>query len=177
MTFIRPVFELYHANYKKLSFLGNNITIHGNILAQSLVQTNQPDSALKVYTELVKLTQLDSLFEKIEGTYISIHGSKEGYQDYLVQNGIDKFIVETKHAPEALFKLYGSDKEVSLSSLKGKVVVLNFWGTYCVPCIKEMPELNDLKKRFSYSSDVVFLAPTRDNAAKLAGFFKEKQFD
>ncbi|TAF33984.1 MAG: TlpA family protein disulfide reductase, partial [Cytophagales bacterium] len=66
---------------------------------------------------------------------------------------------------------------MSLSSLKGKVVVLNFWGTHCKPCIKEMPELNDLKKRFSYNPDVVFLAPTRDKAAKLAGFFKDKQFD
>ncbi len=35
-------------------------------------------------------------------------------------------------------------RNVSLSSYKGKVVVLNFWGTWCEPCKEEMPSLNKL---------------------------------
>ncbi|TAF33983.1 MAG: hypothetical protein EAZ57_04605, partial [Cytophagales bacterium] len=114
LKFINPAYFHYIANYHQLGFIASNVNPYAHTKAHAHLALNQPDSALKVYTELVKLTRLDSLFEKIESTYIGIHGSKEGYQDYLVQNGIDKFVVETKYAPEAVFKLYGSDKEVSL---------------------------------------------------------------
>lgn len=33
---------------------------------------------------------------------------------------------------------------LDLGALKGKIVVLNFWGTWCPPCVEEMPELNAL---------------------------------
>ena len=39
-----------------------------------------------------------------------------------------------------------SGKPGHLSDLKGKVVVLNFWATYCAPCVQEMPSLNKLQK-------------------------------
>jgi len=39
--------------------------------------------------------------------------------------------------------------EYSLESLRGKVVLINFWATWCAPCIEEMPTLDNLKKAFS----------------------------
>ncbi|HEY6873042.1 MAG TPA: TlpA disulfide reductase family protein [Geobacteraceae bacterium] len=46
-------------------------------------------------------------------------------------------------APEfSLADLQGNT--VSISSLRGKVVILNFWSTACVPCVKEIPALNNL---------------------------------
>ena len=53
--------------------------------------------------------------------------------------------------------IYG--KEVSSQSLKGNVIVLNFWGTWCAPCIKEIPELNELVKKFK-NENVRFIAPS-----------------
>ena len=47
---------------------------------------------------------------------------------------------------------------VSSDSMKGKVVVLNFWSIYCGPCIKEIPELNELVAKMK-GKDVVFIAP------------------
>ena len=35
-----------------------------------------------------------------------------------------------------------------LSQLKGKVVILNFWATWCAPCVEEMPELSDLAQKW-----------------------------
>ena len=43
--------------------------------------------------------------------------------------------------PAPIFKLEALDGQVvKLSNLKGQFVILNFWATWCVPCIKEMPE-------------------------------------
>jgi len=48
-----------------------------------------------------------------------------------------------KDAPD--FKLTSLDgKEVSFSDYKGKVVLVNFWATWCPPCLAEMPDLNKL---------------------------------
>jgi len=76
--------------------------------------------------------------------------------------------------------LSGSDlagNKVQLSTLKGKVAVLNFWGTGCGPCIAEMPQLNKLVEKFRTNDKVVFLAITSDKTEKLRSFFRNRQFD
>ncbi len=47
---------------------------------------------------------------------------------------------------------------LSSDSLAGKVLVLNFWSITCGPCIKEMPQLNELVEKMK-GEDVVFIAP------------------
>jgi thiol-disulfide isomerase/thioredoxin len=48
-----------------------------------------------------------------------------------------------------------------LADYKGKVVVLNFWATYCVPCATEMPLLNEMQKR--YKDKIIVLAASLDD--------------
>lgn len=51
---------------------------------------------------------------------------------------------------------YGN--EHTLSDYKGKVVFLNFWATWCPPCRKEMPDIEELYKEYNFNKDeVVFL--------------------
>ena len=61
--------------------------------------------------------------------------------------------------------------EISWDKLKGKVVVLEFWDTRCVPCIKAIPHLNELVNEFS-SRPVVFLGISEDNKDHLKAFLK-----
>ena len=63
---------------------------------------------------------------------------------------------------------------VTLSKLKGKLVVLDFWGTWCGPCRKSVPELVKLHETFG-SKGVTFLGiALRDSLAAVAAFQKEQ---
>jgi peroxiredoxin len=45
------------------------------------------------------------------------------------------------------FTVQDSDRKVSLDQLRGKVVVLNFWATWCPPCLDEMPSLVQMQQK------------------------------
>jgi len=62
-------------------------------------------------------------------------------------------------APE--FTLQDSDHKVSLNDYRGKVVLLNFWATWCPPCIAEMPSLIELQKKMK-DKDIVILGVSID---------------
>ena len=51
---------------------------------------------------------------------------------------------------------------IEFSKLRGKVIVLNFWATWCGPCKEEMPALDRLSRRFD-SDDVVVLTITTEH--------------
>jgi cytochrome c biogenesis protein CcmG, thiol:disulfide interchange protein DsbE len=57
--------------------------------------------------------------------------------------------------PEESFPLTLAGKNVQLSDLKGKVVVLNFWASWCPPCVEETPALNRLQKYIDSRNGVV----------------------
>jgi peroxiredoxin len=59
------------------------------------------------------------------------------------------------------FTVRDSDRTVTLSQLKGQVVVLNFWATWCPPCIEEMPSLVQMQQEMK-SKGVTVLAVSVD---------------
>ena len=59
------------------------------------------------------------------------------------------------------FTVQDADRKVSLSQLRGQVVVLNFWATWCQPCIEEMPSLVQMQERMK-SRGVTVLAVSMD---------------
>jgi len=63
------------------------------------------------------------------------------------------------------FTLTDSDKTVSLDQLRGKPVLLNFWATWCPPCIEEMPSLVQLQKAMGDKVTILAVSEDADDAA------------
>ena len=67
-----------------------------------------------------------------------------------------------------------SGKTWTFSELRGKVVLVNFWATWCPPCRKEMPDLETLYGRFG-SKGLVVLGISDEEAAKVEPFIRERK--
>ncbi|OOQ56499.1 TlpA family protein disulfide reductase [Mucilaginibacter pedocola] len=68
-------------------------------------------------------------------------------------------------------------KPFNLSGLKGKVVFLNFWATWCPPCRAEMPSINDLHQKLKADTNIVFIMADADGELdKSAAFMNKYQY-
>ena len=70
--------------------------------------------------------------------------------------------------------LDSKNNEMTLDSFKGKLVVMNFWATWCAPCKEEMPSLDTLKKNSNFKNlEVLPINVGRENFEKLQQFYDE----
>ena len=80
-------------------------------------------------------------------------------------------------SPAPDFVVQDGNQKVALHDLKGKVVVLNFWATWCPPCVEEMPSLVEMQKKLK-GTDVTVLAVSLDvDDAAYKKFIKDHGVD
>jgi thiol-disulfide isomerase/thioredoxin len=133
---------------------------------RSLYKTGQIG---KAFTELEFLVmrdpwnqELDSLFEEV---YFKRKGSKEGLEAFFYkaqnvyrkkkQEEIREQMIEN---PAPLFTLYDLDSNyVRLTDFKGKIVILDFWATWCGPCILWFPTMQKLVEKYGDDDRIKFL--------------------
>ena len=74
---------------------------------------------------------------------------------------------------EVVFK-DSNDYDVNLDDFKGKLLILNFWATWCAPCREEMPSLDDLQSNSNFDNLKIFpINIGQENFSKSESFFKE----
>src|SRR5436305_14670373 len=77
-----------------------------------------------------------------------------------------RFVRNPDAAPE--FKLDSIDgKPLSLASARGKVVLLNFWATWCGPCRAEIPDLIALQQKYKDQLQIIGLTVDEDDATEI----------
>ncbi|WP_419948886.1 redoxin domain-containing protein [Candidatus Palauibacter sp.] len=110
----------------------------------------------------------------LEALYESRNGSREGIEEYLATlDERDRLrrrerILESRveaagtYEPFALARLDG--EIVDSADLEGKIAVLHFWGTWCGPCIVEMPEYQKFDERYRDDAEVAVISISNDRS-------------
>jgi peroxiredoxin len=128
-------------------------------LAQSLAEYPVPgtdDQPPMPYIDLAKLVHYEHVTTTLD--------------DPLLAKAMQRLVAEDADVERADFTLKDlQGQDVALSQLRGKVVLVNFWATWCSPCLLEMPDLNDLYSRFK-SQGLVVLSITNEESSKVGSF-------
>ena len=62
-----------------------------------------------------------------------------------------------------------------MAGLKGKTLIVDFWATWCMPCIAQHPLIENVKKKYGQAADVVFLSLDADDDHSLVAPFLKAQ--
>ncbi len=106
-----------------------------------------------------------------EGFFHEKQAPGSAAEDYFKKLGIEKSEKRILAPDFTLEDLSG--KRVSLKSLRGKVVFLNFWATWCVPCRQEMPTMEKLHRTFKEQGLEVVTVNFREGKKEVRKFFDE----
>ena len=126
-----------------------------------------PSTALTAYllrmeTGRMTLEQMKEAYGKFDATAKETSAAKEIASEIAVLERV----MPGKPAPEIAKNDLVTGKPFALSSLKGKMVLLDFWASWCVPCRKSNPHVKALYEKYRKKGfDVVYVADNDDNPA------------
>ena len=101
---------------------------------------------------------------------------------FLISNSFANEVIDIKNLIinkelkkyDSLTFLDNKDNSLNLSDYKGKLILLNFWATWCAPCKEEMPSLDLLQTNKSLNNLKIFAINVgQDNIEKASNFFQD----
>jgi cytochrome c biogenesis protein CcmG, thiol:disulfide interchange protein DsbE len=75
------------------------------------------------------------------------------------------------------FTVQDSDRTVMLNQFRGQIVVLNFWATWCPPCVEEMPSLVEMQRRMKAKGVTVVAVSIDEDEGAYRAFLKQHGVD
>ena len=149
----------YEKNVEKLIFIN---TYYGLCLAKR----KNYEVAKPILQEVIKAGNFeDTVIAAFKEAYLNTNGSLDSYTKVLAaMKEVTKAGREIElqqimqNTPAPTFTLVDNNgKKVSLAAYTGKIVVLDFWATWCIPCLEAFPGMDKLTKKYENDKDVVFL--------------------
>ena len=122
------------------------------------------------YVELATLVRYEHVDAPTNLDNLNLDNDDGQFRAAMVQLEADD---RKRERPEFALKDLGG-KTWTFSELRGKVVLVNFWATWCPPCRKEMPDLETLYQRFG-PKGLVVLGISDEEAAKVEPFIRERK--
>lgn len=101
-------------------------------------------------------------------------GTKVEFPKIVKKNLYAKTDLRGKKAPEFHVEKW-LGKDAKAPERKNKIVLIDFWATWCPPCRALIPELNELSKKFK--DDVVIIGVSDEDAAKVEGFMAKTKVE
>ena len=130
------------------------------------VQQAPVDGAPKVIA-----SAYDELAELVRYEHVKVSLESPQFREAMA-----KLQAEDERRQQANFTLTDlNGKSWTLKDLKGKVVLVNFWATWCPPCQKEMPDLEALYTRFKEQGFVVLAISEDEETQKVPPFIGERK--
>ena len=168
--------ELSYGQVNYYTFNSDSILTEQNIRSRfDVVMKNMPTNFMIVPTIYHRITKKDSILN-----YLSFVAQKcdsctdKTFKFTFKQDSV--FLLLGKKLPE--FKLIDlKGNEFSSSQLMGKPTLLNYWATYCVPCVAEMPELNGLKEKYGDQMNFIALTENTCKDDHLIEFLEKHPFN
>ncbi|MFO7524587.1 MAG: TlpA disulfide reductase family protein [Ignavibacteriaceae bacterium] len=136
------------------------------VYAKSLVENEKFETAMtQIENYLRSGTHTPIMKDLLRTAYIEVKGSDSGFDEYISEfeslakeKLFEKLNAELISKPAPQFSLVDlNGNTVSLSELKGKTVMIDFWATWCGPCISSFPGLQQTVNSFADDPDVRFL--------------------
>ncbi len=94
-----------------------------------------------------------------------------------LENSDDRFAITDMHgkpAPAWTLRDWKNSTPLNLADLKGKIVVIDFWATWCPACLGKIPHNNHLRKKYEAQGVVFIGVCSPDGAARLGQVVKER---
>ena len=145
------------------------------------------DKAENAYISyLANAYKQDEAWKVIKEFYRKRNGSLSGYEKFEEKvKGLEaaqrreKILAQKIKQPKDTVPFNLKDingKPINFEDFKGKIIVVNAWGTWCSPCVVEMPELQKLYKKYTNDKDVAILTIAADDIKNVQKFMTEKKY-
>lgn len=170
--------------------LSNEVSYFYNNLAQVYEAKNDFEKAEDAYIDAFStfLGNDNPNLDKLKFLYRRRSGNLQGFDEYFervktIERARRKArilaaeIEDSQNVTPFVLKNLEA-KPISFAALKGKVVVINIWGTWCAPCVGEMPEFEELYKKYRKDKEVAVLTINNDGDLKLVKkFMFDRKYD